>query len=111
MAQMVRNLPAMQESPVRSLCRENPLKKGITGNPLRYSFLEDLMDRGAWLAVAHRVAKSQTRLNDFHSLQSLTPWFYKAAPRGVWYAFVSSSKLFLFDPKCQENKHTLNATR
>ena len=33
------------------------------GNPLQYSFLEKPMDRGAWWATVHRVAKSQTRLN------------------------------------------------
>ena len=30
------------------------------GNPLRYSYLENPMDRGAWWATAHRVAKSRT---------------------------------------------------
>ena len=30
------------------------------GNPLQYSCLENSMDRGAWLAVVHGVAKSQT---------------------------------------------------
>ena len=30
------------------------------GNPLQYSYLENPMDRGAWRAIAHRVAKSQT---------------------------------------------------
>ena len=30
------------------------------GNPLQYSCLENLMDRGAWWATVHRVAKSQT---------------------------------------------------
>ena len=33
-------------------------------NPLQYSFLENSMDRGAWQATVHRVAKSQTQLND-----------------------------------------------
>ena len=28
------------------------------GNPLQYSCLENPMDRGAWLAMVHRVAKS-----------------------------------------------------
>ena len=37
---------------------------GGHGNPLRYSWLENLMDRGAWQAMVHRVAKSWTRLND-----------------------------------------------
>ena len=32
------------------------------GTPLQYSCLENPMDGGAWRAVAHRVAKSQTRL-------------------------------------------------
>ena len=32
------------------------------GNPLQYSCLENLMDRGAWWATVHRVAKSQTQL-------------------------------------------------
>ena len=35
---------------------------GRLGNPLQYSCLENLMDREAWWAVVHRVAKSQTRL-------------------------------------------------
>ena len=32
------------------------------GNSLQYSFLEDPMDRGAWQATVHGVAKSGTRL-------------------------------------------------
>ena len=36
-----------------------------TGTPLQYSFLENPMDRGAWWATVHGVAKSQTRLSDF----------------------------------------------
>ena len=34
------------------------------GNPLQYSCLENPMDRGAWWALIHGVAKSQTRLSD-----------------------------------------------
>ena len=30
------------------------------GNPLQYSYLENLMDRGAWEATVHRVTKSDT---------------------------------------------------
>ena len=30
------------------------------GNPLQYSCLENSMDRGAWEATVHEVAKSQT---------------------------------------------------
>ena len=35
------------------------------GTPLQYSCLENPMDRGAWWAAGHGVAKSQTRLSDF----------------------------------------------
>ena len=31
-------------------------------NPPQYSCLENPMDRGAWWAIVHRVAKSQTQL-------------------------------------------------
>ena len=36
--------------------------EGEHGNPLKYSYLENLMDRGAWWAMVHGVAKSWTRL-------------------------------------------------
>ena len=38
------------------------------GNPLQYSCLENRMDRRAWLAAVHGVAKSWTRLSNFTSL-------------------------------------------
>ena len=34
-------------------------------NPLQYSCLENPMDRGAWQAAVHGVARSQTQLSDF----------------------------------------------
>ena len=37
---------------------------GGHGNPLQYSCLENSMDRGAWWATVHGVAKSWTRLTD-----------------------------------------------
>ena len=40
------------------------------GNPLQYSGLENSMDRGAWWATVHGVAKSRTRLSDFSLLLS-----------------------------------------
>ena len=35
-----------------------------SGNPPQYPCLENLMDRGAWWAAVHGVAKSQARLSD-----------------------------------------------
>ena len=32
------------------------------GNLPQYSYLENLMDRGAWRAIVHRVSKNQTRV-------------------------------------------------
>ena len=34
--------------------------EGGHGNPLQYSFLENLLDSGAWWVIVHRVTKSQT---------------------------------------------------
>ena len=36
----------------------------VHGNPLRYSCLENSIERGAWRATVHRVAKSLTWLSD-----------------------------------------------
>ena len=37
---------------------------GGNGSPLQYSCLENPMDRGAWQATVHGVAKSQTELGN-----------------------------------------------
>ena len=47
----------MQETLVQSLGWEDPLEKEMA-TLLQYSCLEDPMDRGAWQATVHRVAKS-----------------------------------------------------
>ena len=41
--------------------QEDPLGEG-NDNPLQYSCLENPMDRGAWCATVHRIAKSWTLL-------------------------------------------------
>ena len=67
MAQMVKNLPAMQETQVHSLVQEEPWSGRSPGegnsNPLQYSCLETPMDRGAWRATVQRVKKSQAQLS------------------------------------------------
>ena len=60
-AQTVKNLPAMQETWVRSLDQERPLEKGMaTHYPLQYSCLKNFMDSRAWWATVCGVTKSQT---------------------------------------------------
>ena len=41
------------------------------GNPFRYFCLGSPVDRGAWWAIVHRVAKSQTQLSDLARTQGL----------------------------------------
>ena len=57
-AQMVKNLPAMQETWVRSLGQEDPLEEEIETH---FSILawKNLMDRGAWWPIVQRVAESE----------------------------------------------------
>ena len=42
---------------VQFLDQENLLEEGMA-NPLQYSCLENPVDRGAWRATVHRIAKS-----------------------------------------------------
>ena len=66
MAQLVKNLPAMRETWVRSLGWEDPLEKGMATH---CSIL-------AW-RILHGVTKNRTWLNDFHTVfkRVLPDWF------------------------------------
>ena len=70
------------------------------GNPLQYSCLGSPMDRGAWWAAVHGIAKSQTGLSDFtftfhfHTLEkemathsSILAWRIPGTG-GAWWATV-----------------------
>ena len=51
---------------------------GGHGNPLQYSCLENPMDRGAWWATVHRVAKSRIQLKQLSThlyVYGLCKWF------------------------------------
>ena len=56
------------------------------GNPLQYSCLENPMDRGAWWATVHGVAKSRKQLSDFpftlETMEGTRDHFYQAPPMG-----------------------------
>ena len=62
-AQLVKNLPAMQETWVRSLGWEDSLKEGVATHSTILAWRIP-MDGGAWRATFHGVTKSQTRLSD-----------------------------------------------
>ena len=54
-AQMVKNLPAVQQTPVWSLGWENTLEKGMATHPMG-----EFRGRGAWRSTVHRVTGSWT---------------------------------------------------
>ena len=56
-AELGKNLPAMQDTRVQSLGWEDRLEKGMVAHSSLLG-LENHMDRGAWLATGRSVAKS-----------------------------------------------------
>ena len=64
-ALVVKNLPASAEDSrdMGSIPGSGRSPGGGHGNPLQYSYLENPMDRGAWLATVHGVTKSPTQLS------------------------------------------------
>ena len=81
--------------------------EGGNGNLLQYSCLENLMDRGAWQATVHRVAKSWTRLS-VHTLNATptgrlkllgpcTCWIMEKArefQKNIYFYFIDYAKAF-----------------
>ena len=66
MAQRLKHLPAMWETWVRSLGREDPLEKEMAPHSSILAYIIPWTEEPAGL---HGVAKSQTRLSNFTSLQ------------------------------------------
>ena len=68
MAQMVKNLAAMQGTWVRSLARENTLEKGMATHSSILAWRIQARSlrsyRGAWPATVHGVAQSGTQPRD-----------------------------------------------
>ena len=64
-AQLVKNLPAMQEDPGSIPGSGRSPEKG-KGYPLQYSGLENAKN-----CIVHEVAKSRTRLSNFYSLSPI----------------------------------------
>ena len=62
-AQRLKRLPAMRETWIQSLGREDPLEEEMATHSSILAW--NPMDGGAWWATVHRVTKSQTQLSDF----------------------------------------------
>ena len=63
MVQIVKKLPAMQETWVRSLGWEDPLEEGMATHSSILAWRIP-MDRGTWQAIVHGVTKSRTQQSD-----------------------------------------------
>ena len=72
-AQTVKNLPAMQETQVRSLGQEDPLEKEMATTPVILAWRIP-MDRRVWQDTVHGVTKSRVQLSNY-CLPSLGKWF------------------------------------
>ena len=95
MAHFIPSFNNVFEVEVLSFNKSSILTGEGNGTPLRYSCLENPMDGGAWWAVVHGVAKSQTRLRDFtfthwRRTWQPTPVFLpgESQGRGAWWAAV-----------------------
>ena len=64
-----KDLPIMQQTQVQSLGWEIPLEKEMAPHPSILAWRIP-MDRGAWWATVHGVAKSWTWLRDFYFISS-----------------------------------------
>ena len=79
MVLVVKNLPAnvgdiRDEGPIPGLGKS---PGGGNGNPLQYSCLENPMDRGAWRATVHGVAKRQTQLSVSMHIHTHTSTYFE----------------------------------
>ena len=111
---VVKNLPANAGD-----ARDTGLIPGLrrspgvgNGNPLQYSCLGNPMNRGAWWATVHGVAKSQTRLS-ICTHRLIKGLIYLSLPRLLFLSRISfliahkhsrkpkRKPLILFDPRLQ----------
>ena len=85
-AQLVKNLPAMGETRVRSLGWEDPLERGKATHPVFWP--GEFHD-----CLVHGVTKSRTRLSDFHFTMVVFNLYFLVAKR-VEFFHIFFSRLF-----------------
>ena len=66
---MVKHLPTVRETPVRSLSQEDPLEKEMATHSTTLAWKIPWMEEPGRLHTVHGVAKSWTRLSDFTSTE------------------------------------------
>ena len=67
MAQVVKNMPAMQETRVQSLSQEDPLEKGMATHSSILAREIPWTEEPGRLHTVHRVTKSQIQLSSQHT--------------------------------------------
>ena len=65
-----------------SISGSERFRGGGHGNPLQYSCLDNLVDRGAWWAMVHRAAQSRT------GLKQLSTWIHPATMSCFFYGCI-----------------------
>ena len=63
-AEMIKNLPGMQETLVCSLDQEDPLEKEMATHSSILAWRIPCTEEPCWQTTVHEVAMSQTRLSD-----------------------------------------------
>ena len=78
------------------------------GNPLQYSCLGNPMDREAWWATVHGVAKSQTWFSAELSNNSLNLLVFSAALEVVWQVNFLFQSSFFMNSNWKRDQYLLN---
>ena len=92
-AQWVKNLPAMQETQqmrVWPLHQEGPLEESMATHSSILAWRIPL-DRGAWRATVHSIAKSQTRLKRLSTHTHIRTWLWNVQ-WWAWLIFIASTR-------------------
>ena len=99
-AQIVKNFPALQETQVWSLGREDPLEKEMA---TQYSCLENSMERGAWQITVHGVTKNWTQLSNTFFFKSNFQW--NKSDREILYVIT-----YVWNPKSKTKEYNNSKT-
>ena len=82
-AQLVKNLPAVQESWVRSLCWEEPLEKEMVTQSGILAWTVP-MDRGAWRAAVPGGCKESDTTEQLSTVQHMEIRLWEGSGKVLW---------------------------
>ena len=100
---MVKNPPDKQEMQVQSLHQGDPLENG---NPIQYSHLGNLIDRGAWQAIVHAVKEESDATKQLNSKTAVKYSFQIRT--AVLVAGKDRAIFLIFFPNCSSHLENTN---